>query len=304
MPYRGGLVTLVLAILLVAPPSGLMNREAAFVDTSGAVRSGQAQAIDFSDGLRPDIADRLPLELGPWTGSVDASWPERLQDTLDFDDLVVHDYTRPGVLSYLQVMVLTARHGNAFHDPQVCFSGTRGGQVETLASTTTSLPGGAQIPVGRMLVTYSAEDGRPAKLVYNVYVIEKHAIAPDRTTWIRIMFPNAAPDHLEETEALVANLLDLSLPHIFQGTAAHRTTMEWIASEFGTVAAGLAALVTMGPVWLEWRSTRVHHRTRPAAGRHPRPEPERPPAPNARLSTAPSVTKRPSPGGPPRRSKR
>ncbi|MBW3583330.1 MAG: EpsI family protein [Euryarchaeota archaeon] len=251
VPYRGAAITTLLIVLLVTPPAELFHRDGAFVDTRADLRTSDATPIVLSDGLRSDIQDVLPLQLGKYKGVADHSWDANLSKILYYDQLVVRDYVTPGIFYPFQLMVLTARHANAFHDPEVCFS-NQGGNVRHAEPTAIHLGGalGAfQVPVGRMVIHY---DDAPAKLVYNVYVVETHDAAPDRTTWIRVTLPGVVPSAVDSYDALFKEFIGGVAPYIFHGAGGARTSFEWLGNVAGWPVAYGIGLVAVAPLAGEW----------------------------------------------------
>lgn len=279
LPYAGALVTLLVAVLLLTPPGELIDRQGAYADTRGDVFTDAAVPVELEDGLREEPGQVLPRELGNWTGEDDTSWPEVLDDYLAYDSLLVRDYEHPGFYFPAQVMILSARHARAFHDPEICFS-VQGGQVETLATKplpapepfgangTTATGQASQstteearplAPVGRMHITYPSEDGNgsraPPKLVYNIYVVERHDAAPDRTTWIRLSMAGVGQNSTEQVEPYLEDLLQRVVPYMFQASGQARTTAQWLQTTYGTPALIVAGLAAAAPVTGEalWR---------------------------------------------------
>lgn len=249
-PYRGAIATLLMAILLVTPPATVLDREGAFADTRADIFTSSATPVRLKDTLRTDLAS-IPAQVGDWTGHDDQSWPAVLGKYLQYDNLLVRDYLSPGLYQGVQLMVLTARHPAAFHNPEICFT-AQDGVVRNLESTEVDVGGVAaatQVSVGRMLITYP--DGLPARLVYNLYVVERHLLSQDRTTWIRIAMTGVDPDNLTDADARMHELEAHLAPTLFSTSGEARTTLQWVNANFGPVAAAAAVLATLAPVGAE-----------------------------------------------------
>lgn len=259
IPYRGAAVTLLLLVILLTPPEELLTRKGAYADTRADIVTTSAIPVELRDGLRSDPGDVVPGELGNWTGRDDPSWERDLREYLKYDSLLVREYTRPGFYVPVQVMILTARHAHAFHNPEVCFT-VQGGNVSVLNGTripAPAAPDGSSAPVGRLLITYP-ETGQPAKLVYNLYVVERHDAAADRTTWIRLSLPGVDANNTDALEPYLLDLMSGLAPYLFHGTGTARTTAEWVANAAGwpaAIAAGIGTLVPVAAegVWLARR---------------------------------------------------
>lgn len=253
LPYRGAAVTVLLVILLLTPPSELFHREGAFADTRADIQTSLAEPIVLNDGLRGDVKAVLPTELGEWRGVNDESWDEQLSQRLQYDQLLVRDFQKDGLFVPVQSMVLTARHAQAFHDPEVCFS-VQGGQVSHLSPTSVQVPsdsGFVDIPVGRMLIEYD-NASIAAKLVYNLYIVETRDAAPDRTSWIRLTLQGAVPSAVDSYEPLFQDLLGQMVPYLFHGAGDARTTFHWIGQTAGWWVAAIGAVAAFIPVAGEW----------------------------------------------------
>lgn len=251
-PYRGAVVSLLLVLVLVTPPSAALERDGAFADTRGDLFTDQAVPVRLKDTLKGDF-DRVPDRPGNWSARDDNSWPEILDRYLAYDDLLVRDYARPGLYIPVQLMVLSARQAQAFHNPQICFT-VQGGLPQELAPTTIPVQGVANtsvVPVGRMLIEYPAGANLLPRLVYNLYIVERHLLAPDRTTWFRLSVVGVDPNNLTAADALLHDLAVQLVPTLFTASGDARTTWSWIAAGYGPGWAALATLLAVAPVGLE-----------------------------------------------------
>lgn len=249
-PYRGGAASLLLAVLLLIPPAAVLDREGAFADSRADLFTTRALPVRLKDTLRTDLST-IPPTPGNWTSQEDRSWPAILGTYLRYDALLVRDYVTQGLYQPVQLMVLTARHATAFHNPELCFT-VQGGDVHVLPPTSLAVPGvasAANVTVGRLLVTY-ANLTQPV-LVYNVYVVERHLLAADRTTWVRLAFFGADPDHLEDADAMLTELAGRLLPTMFSTSGQARTTLGWVAANFGATAATASVLAALAPAVAE-----------------------------------------------------
>lgn len=246
LPYRGGAVGLLLLLVLVTPPTEILESAGAYADTRGDIRSSAATPIHVNDGLTADPTETIPRVLGNWTGTDDDSWPELLQDTLQYDALLVRHYTRPGFFEPVQVMVLSGRHAEAFHNPTVCFR-SQGNAVLLMDDTTIDF-GGRSHAVGRMVV----DDGARPKIVYNLYLVEEKFASPARTTWIRLSYSGADLETESQLRPYLLDLMDEIAPHAFQGREAARTTIGAVYTAAGLPFALLAGMVPVVPAGVEW----------------------------------------------------
>lgn len=250
-PYRGAIATLLLALLLATPPSAALDRDGAFADTRGDLFTDRAVPVRLKDTLRDDLA-RIPTHPGEWSSRDDTSWPEVLDRYLAYDDLVVRDYAKPGMYVPVQLMAISARQAGAFHNPEICFT-VQGGAPRNLEGTSIEVDGVANrstVPVGRMLIEYPGDDLLP-RLVYNVYVVERHLLAADRTTWIRLSIVGVDPDNLTAHDALLQDLAQDLVPSLFSASGQARTTYGWLHAAYGPQWAALAVLVAAVPVAAE-----------------------------------------------------
>jgi hypothetical protein len=249
-PYRGGIATFLLAVLLLTPPAGALERDGAFADTSGNAFSGNAVSVRLKDTLKTDL-NAIPATVGEWHSRDDNSWPAILQRYLAYDALLVRDYTRPGLYVGIQLMVLSARHAAAFHDPEICFQ-AQDGIVEPLTPTEFQVEGVSSktnVSVGRLRVTYPGDEA--PRLVYNLYVVERHLLAPDRTTWIRFTAQGHAANNITAGDELIRPLAEQLIPSLFTASGQARTMFEWIQVGYGAGFAVLAAAVAGAPLALE-----------------------------------------------------
>lgn len=280
VPYAGAVVTVLLVAVLLTPPGELVDRQGAYASQKGDVITGDAVAVELRDGLRSDPGEAVPREIGPWNGTDDDSWPAELEDWLAYDELLVRDYEREGLYFPVQLMVLTARHSKAFHDPQICFD-VQGGEVTPLEGLALPAPGpteAEEVEVGQLHISYPAEDENdtrgPPRLVQNLYVVERHDAAADRTTWIRLSMSGVGEDSADEASEHMIELMEQITPHLFYATGEDRTVAHWAQATYGNgglvAALGLAAapLVLHG-AWLAGAS-KDEEEAGPASKREPR----------------------------------
>jgi hypothetical protein len=260
VPFRGGALTLLLVAILLAPPSAVLEQKGGYADVRGDIRTGQAIPVEVKDTLIADPWSAVPRDLGPWQGTDDRSWPfDALQRQLAYDTLMVRDYDRDGFLLPAQVMVLTARHGRAFHNPEVCFNLQSDNGITDIPDTTLHLDGIGALPVGRFAVHY--EDA-PPKLVYNVFLQQEKFSAPTRTTWLRIALDGADESTAAQAEPFLTDLLERIVPHAFAGRSQAKTTWGAIEHTLGPPIALAAALLAAAPLVAEaWWLKRSADRT-------------------------------------------
>lgn len=265
IPYAGAVVSVLLVALLLTPPGELVDREGAYASQRADVFDESAVPVELADGLRSDPGEVIPKQLGDWNGTDDDSWDtETLDRNLAYDHLLVRDYEAPGLYYPVQLMVLTARHDQAFHDPEVCFD-VQGGMVQALEDVSMQAPGPAEaetMNVGQLHISYADEadngTGGPPKLVHNLFVVERHDAAPDRTTWIRLSIPGVAQDDVDQVAPVLTGLMEQVTPYLFHATGEDRTVGHWVNASHGTPALAGAVVLAVAPVlghgaWL-WRT--------------------------------------------------
>lgn len=249
LPYRGGAISLLLFLVLATPPAELLETAGAYADVRGDIRSPVATPIDVQTGLSDDPAAAIPRQLGVWNGTDDDTWPEELETSLRYDSLLVRQYTRPGFYQPVQLMVITAEHAGAFHNPSVCFR-AQGNRVLPIEDTAIQVDD-QEHAVGRMIAD---KDDQPSRLVYNLYLVEQKFAAPERTTWLRLIYYGANETTAPQVEPFMLDLMSQIAPHAFEGREGERTTFQAVSNgmglEWALGIAGVALLpVAVDAIW-------------------------------------------------------
>lgn len=248
IPYRGGAFTLLLFLLLLTPPNELLEQRGSYADTVGDSRGLAATPIDVRSGLVSDPAGAIPRVFGEWTGTDDDSWPPELQDQLSYDSLLVRQYQRPGFYVPVQLMVITAENAHAFHNPTVCFR-VQGNSVYPMQDTSIEFEG-QDISIGRIVVE-DVEGNSPPRIVYNLYLVQEKFAAPERTTWIRLMFSGANLTTEPQLHPFLTGLLGEIAPHAFSSRWDARTTVQAVHAIGGWPLAAAAIGLAVIPLGVE-----------------------------------------------------
>ncbi|MGB1586941.1 MAG: exosortase-associated EpsI family protein [Thermoplasmatota archaeon] len=246
LPYRGGAISLLLFLVLATPPAELLETAGAYADVRGDIRSTAATPIEVQAGLSKAPAEAIPRQLGQWNGTDDDTWPEELETSLRYDSLLVRQYTRPGFYQPVQLMVITAEHAGAFHNPSVCFR-AQGNRVLAIEDTAIQVDD-QEHAVGRMIAD---KDDQPSRLVYNLYLVEQKFAAPERTTWLRLIYYGANETTAPQVEPFMVDLMSQIAPHAFAGRDGERTTFQALSNGFGMGWAITAAVGAILPVAID-----------------------------------------------------